>query len=197
MTSSLSNLKCDTFRVFGCFGLFKLIKGFFLYRTFRPIVTLRLCQFFNSGNLFFRSVLPLFIVLHRFCTGLAGIDLSWRTHINGGFIFTHGWGAVINEMAVIGRNVTIFHGVTIGRLDKINSLGDRVTAYPIIEDDVWIGPHSIIVGGVRIGKGSRIAGGAFVNFDVPAYSVVSGNPGVITKSNCIPDVYNRVPLDQY
>ena len=197
MFSSMINLKYDAFRVFGCISILKIIKGFFIYRTFRPVVTMRLCQYFYTRNSLGRFVLPLFNLLHRLATGLAGIDFSWRTQVGGGFIFTHAWGSVINEKAIIGQNVTIFHGVTIGRLDKINADGERITGYPIIENEVWIGPHAIIVGGVRIGQGSRIAGGAFINFDVPAYSVISGNPGAITKSNCIPDVYNRAPLDQY
>ncbi|WP_074773002.1 hypothetical protein [Nitrosospira multiformis] len=64
----------------------------------------------------------------------------------------------------------------------------------MIEDEVWIGPHAIIVGGVTIGRGSRIAGGAFVTENVPPYSIVSGNPSTIVKANCTPDVMNPAPL---
>ncbi len=45
--------------------------------------------------------------------------------------------------------------------------------------------------GVTIGKGSRIAGGAYVFEDVPPYCVVLGNPGKIVRHNCTPDVANR------
>jgi serine O-acetyltransferase len=86
--------------------------------------------------------------------------------------------------------VTLFHGVTLGQRDSIARDGTRSIKYPLIEDDVWIGPHAIVVG-VTIGKGSRIAGGAYVFEDIPPYSVVLGNPGKVVKSGCVPDVNNR------
>jgi serine O-acetyltransferase len=122
------------------------------------------------------------------------MDFSWNTKIGGGVAITHGWGIVINQHAVIGRNVTIFHGVTLGRRDRIASDGTRLTEYPVIEDEVWVGPHAIIIGGVTIGRGSRIAGGAFVTQSVPAYSIVAGNPSSIINSDCTPDVMNLAPL---
>ena len=107
-----------------------------------------------------------------------------------GLALTHGRGIVVNVNAIIGSNVTLFHGVTLGQRDSISRDGTRTTSYPIIEDDVWIGPHAIIVG-VKIGKGSRIAGGAYVFVDVPPHSVVVGNPGKIVKTDCTSDVVNR------
>lgn len=52
----------------------------------------------------------------------------------------------------------------------------------IIEDDVWIAGNSTILDGVKIGKGSVVAGGAVVNKDVPPYSVVAGVPAKVVKS---------------
>jgi serine O-acetyltransferase len=84
--------------------------------------------------------------------------------------------------------------VTLGQRDRIAPDGSRVSECPVIENEVWIGPHAIIVGGVRIGRGSRVGGGAFVTEDVPPYSVVAGNPSSIVKTGCTPDVMNRAPL---
>jgi serine O-acetyltransferase len=103
---------------------------------------------------------------------------------------THGWGLVISPGARIGRNVTLFHGVTLGRSDKYSADGSQQRLYPVIEDDVWIGPHAIIVGGVTIGRGSRVVGGAFVNRSVPPHSMVSGNPATVVRSQVEPDVMN-------
>jgi serine O-acetyltransferase len=122
------------------------------------------------------------------------MDLPWQTSIGGGLLIVHGWGLVVNKQAVIGKNVTLFHGVTIGRRDKIDTDGVRSTEFPIIEDNVWIGPHAIIVGGITIGNGSRIGGGAFVTKSVPPYSIVSGNPSKINKTGCTPDVLNPVTI---
>ena len=51
----------------------------------------------------------------------------------------------------------------------------------IIEDDVWIGANSVILAGVSIGKHSVIAAGSIIVQNVPAYTVVAGNPGKIIK----------------
>ena len=133
-------------------------------------------------------------IIHRLATHFACVDFSWRTMIGTGIAVTHGWGLVVNSGTRIGNNVTLFHGVTLGRRDFISPDGSRATEYPVIEDEVWIGPHAIIVGGVTIGRGSRIAGGAFVAIGIPPYSVVSGNPSSIVKENCTPDVMNPAPL---
>jgi serine O-acetyltransferase len=107
---------------------------------------------------------------------------------------THGFGLVVSPCAQIGNNVTLFHGVTIGCRDRISHEGERITEYPILEEDICVGPHATIVGGATIGRGSRIAGGAFVTRGIPPYSVVSGNPASIVKSSCVPDVSNPGPI---
>lgn len=187
-------LKADTHRQYGRFGWGHLIKGAIMRRTFRVIVTMRLCQCVANSNGVVRLVLPFLRVMHRFAAHNAAVDLSWQTEIGGGFTLTHGWGLVVNAGARIGNNVTLFHGVTLGQRDRISREGERITDYPVLEDEVWIGPHAIIVGGVTIGRGSRIAGGAFVTESIPPYSVVLGNPATIAKSNCVPDVMNPAPV---
>jgi serine O-acetyltransferase len=109
-------------------------------------------------------------------------------------MLTHAWGLVVNPNARIGNNVTLFHGVTIGRKDRISVDGGRSSECPDICDDVWIGPHAIIVGGITLGQGCRVAGGAYVTKSVAPYTIVSGNPAVIIKENCLADVVFRAPL---
>lgn len=187
-------LQADTWRQYGRYSALLALKGFLTRRSFRPIVTLRLCQRARAGGRAGRLLLPFCQVLHKLATQLAGMDLAWQTSIGPGLALTHGWGLVVNPGARIGSNVTIFHGVTLGQRDRIAADGTRSSECPVIEDEVWIGPHAIIVGGVRIGRGSRIGGGAFVSGDVPPYSVVAGNPSAIVKSGCVPDVMNPAPL---
>lgn len=190
-------LEADITRYGGSFSFWQLIKILFLNPAFRPVVTLRLCQAANSAKAGRKLFLPLLKVLHQFAKRSAGIDLPWRTSIGPGLLVAHGYGLVINENAVIGSNVTLFHGVTLGRRDRIAEDGGRNTGYPILEDDVWCGPHAIIVGGIKIGKGSRIAGGAFVTNSIPPSSLVVGNPSQIVKSNVASDVINRAQLWLY
>lgn len=190
--SFFSELKADTHRQYGRFDRRSILLGVLTKRTFRVVFTLRICQAAARSGLFIRLWLPFFKVLHKITTHHAAMDLSWQTDIGPGFALTHGWGLVVNAGTKIGKNVTLFHGVTLGQRDRISKSGERVTLYPTLEDEVWVGPNAIIVGGVTIGRGSRIAGGAFVTEDVPPYSIVVGNPANIVKSDCIADVKNPV-----
>jgi len=187
----MNGLKADTFRLYGSFSWHLVFKGIVSNPAFLVVCSMRLCQSLQRQRPLGRMLLlnPAKVV-HRLTCQLAGIELPWRTAIEPGLSLTHGRGIVVNVNARVGRNVTLFHGVTLGQRDSIARDGSRTTKYPMIEDDVWIGPHAIVVG-VTIGKGSRIAGGAYVFEDVPPYSVVVGNPGKIVKTGCIPDVNNR------
>jgi len=190
----LSMLRSDTFRQYGRWSAGGLCKAFLVKRCFRPILTLRLCQWAAHSHGARKILLPFATILHRFTTHTAGMDLSWKAQIGPGLCIVHGWGLVVTPGARIGSNVTLFHGVTLGRRDRIDAGGGRSNSeYPVIEDEVWIGPHAIIVGGATIGRGSRIAGGAFVTASVPAHSVVGGNPAVVLKKDCPSDVFNRSP----
>ena len=106
----------------------------------------------------------------------------------------HGWSLVISPGAVLGSNVTVFHGVTLGRSETMGPDGVSIAEFPLIGDDVWIGAHAIITGGVKIGKGSRIAAGAFVARDVAPRTLIGGNPAVVLRDDCDPDVSNRAEL---
>lgn len=189
----MNELKADIYRLYGNYSLKHLFKALLTQRTFRVIFTLRVCQYIAKCKSGLRLFLPAFKLLHRMASHHACMDLSWQTNIRGGIALTHGWGLVINQKATIGSNVTLFHGVTLGQRDKITANNERVSEYPVIENNVWIGPNAIIVGGVTIGEGSRIAGGAFVTDNVPAHSIVVGNPSEIVKHGCLPDVVNPAP----
>lgn len=193
MNFILELAKLDLYRYYARKDLKCMLKAILFNRNYRVIFLHRLCQYISLSKSPFKSFLlfPLKI-LHRFALGGAGIDLPIQTKISEGFCINHGWGVVINPNAIIGKNVTIFHGVTIGQRDKILDNSLRVSSYPVIEDGVWIGPNAIIVGGVKVGKGSIIAAGAFITESIPEYSVVIGNPSRIVKSNCLPDIVNEV-----
>ena len=192
--SAWEALKADTWRQYGSFSWRGLIVGALTRRTFRPVITMRLCQGAASSGGILRLALPVFKVLHRLATQLAGMDLPWSADIGPGVALTHGWGLVVTPGARIGKNVTLFHGVTLGLRLRIARDGRQREEYPVLEDDVWVGPHAIIVGEVTIGRGSRIAGGAFVTESIPPHSIVAGNPATIVKSDCAADVSNPAPV---
>jgi serine O-acetyltransferase len=181
--------QADLTRMKGCVSKSKVLMAALTRRSYRPIFTLRLCQAMDASSAW-RMLLPVGVLLHRAARHFAGLDLPWTTRIAPGFRIDHGWGLVLNASAVIGSNVTMFHGVTLGQRDRVARDGTRVTGTPLVEDDVWIGPHAVIVGGITVGRGSRIAAGAFVTQDVPPASLVVGNPAQIVKNGVAADVEN-------
>lgn len=191
-------LKADTYRQYARTGPGALIRGLLEQRTFRVVVTMRLCQFAAaSRNPVAKLALPIFRVLHRLATHAAAMDFSWRTKVGGGLALTHGWGLVVGENSTIGNNVTLFNGVTLGQRPVFSSDGQVLRKRPVLEDEVWVGPHAVLVGDITIGHGSRIAAGAFVTESVPPYSLVIGNPARIVRSNCTPDGRNRAPISKF
>lgn len=187
MRQALAAWRHDIHRYAGNYRLLPAIKAVLAVHPLRAIGALRWYQ---------RAWLmrPLAWVIHRHWCQSSGIDLPVRTQIGPGLAIFHGWGVVINEHARLGANVTLFQGVTIGQGDRIDADGQRRTGYPVLEDEVWVGPNALIVGAVTIGRGARILGGAVVHFDVPAGALVGGNPGRILSEAAPPDVTNRAPV---
>ena len=98
-----------------------------------------------------------------------------NTHtIGGGLVIGHPHNIVINSKVIIGCNVTVQNGVTIGK----DFRGKRCGA-PVIGNNVYIGANATIVGNVIVGDDVVIAPNTFVNFDVPKHSIVIGVPGEI------------------
>lgn len=105
----------------------------------------------------------------RFFTG---IEIHPGAIIGPGLVIDHGMGTVIGETAEIGRDVTLYHNVTLGGVDLHK--GKR---HPTVEDRVVIGAGAQVLGAIRIGAHSRIGANAVVVKDVPPESVVVGVPG--------------------
>ncbi|MBQ3072922.1 MAG: serine acetyltransferase [Oscillospiraceae bacterium] len=102
------------------------------------------------------------------------IQIPARTTIGEGFYIGHSGRIIINPDAVLGKNINIATGVTIGQENRGKRKG-----CPTIGDRVWIGTNSVVVGNIRIGSDVLIAPLTLVNFDVPDHSVVIGNPAKI------------------
>jgi len=119
---------------------------------------------------------PLARIVAAVNLALFGIEASVRIEIGAGLFLPHTSGTVIGA-ACIGRNVTIFQGVTLGakELDMHFSVASR----PIIEDGVVIGAGAKVLGGIRIGAGARIGANAVVLCDVPPGATATGVPAQI------------------
>jgi len=116
------------------------------------------------------------------------IQIHETTKIGPGFYIGHTGRIIVNDNAVIGKNVNIATGVTIGRENR----GERIGC-PTIGDNCWIGTNAVIVGKINIGNDVLIAPLTYVNFDVPDHSIVLGNPGkIIPRENATEAYINKI-----
>ena len=99
------------------------------------------------------------------------VDMHPAARLGKGILIDHGTGVVIGETAVVGDNVSILQGVTLGGTGK--DVGDR---HPKIGRNVLIGAHSTILGNIKIGKGAMIAAGSLVLKPVAPHVMVAGAP---------------------
>jgi len=104
-------------------------------------------------------------------------DIDHRAEIGPGLFLMHHTGVFIGPVS-IGDNCVLHHNVTIGQ--RVAS-GDH--GVPRLGNDVWIGPGATITGDVTIGDGATISAGSVVSRDVPARSLVAGNPGRVIASD--------------
>ncbi|MDY7029350.1 MAG: serine acetyltransferase, partial [Spirochaetota bacterium] len=105
-----------------------------------------------------------------------GIDIHPGARIGERFFIDHGTGVVIGETTIIGRNVRLYQGVTLGArsfpLDKDGHPIKGIDRHPILEDDVIIYSGATLLGRIRIGKGAVIGGNVWLTEDVPAGKTV-------------------------
>jgi len=106
---------------------------------------------------------------------LTGVEVHPAAVLGPGLFIDHGMGVVIGETAEVGENVSILQGVTLGGTST-----KREKRHPTLGDNVVVGAGAKIIGGFRIGKGSRIGAGSVVVREVPENSVVVGVPGRVT-----------------
>ncbi|MBF4509751.1 MAG: serine O-acetyltransferase [Aeromicrobium sp.] len=101
-----------------------------------------------------------------------GVEIHPGATIGDRFFIDHGMGVVIGETTVIGSDVTLYQGVTLGGTGKEH--GKR---HPSIDDFVVVGVGATVLGDIRVGRGSRVGAGAVVIADVPPNCTVVGIPG--------------------
>lgn len=107
---------------------------------------------------------------------ITGIEIHPAAKIGKGFFIDHGMGVVIGETAIIGDNVTLFQGVTLGGTGK-----ERGKRHPTLGNNVVAGTGAKILGNITIGDNVLVGANAVVIKSVPPDSTVVGIPGRITK----------------
>jgi putative colanic acid biosynthesis acetyltransferase WcaB len=150
------------------------LKGRFVMALFR------LARLFarRKGTIWWWLGLPVMIVYRLFTEYFLSIELRPRTEIGPGLILEHGFALVVNDQTVIGSNVHLRHSITLGCVKMPD--GSQGPS-PVIEDNVEIGASACVIGGIRVGRNSKVGAGAVVVKDVPPNVVVAGNPARIIK----------------
>ncbi len=163
-----------------------LAEVFFCYPGLHALICHRICHKLNYWKIPF--IPRLISQISRFFTG---IEIHPGATIGRRFFIDHGMGVVIGETTVIGDDVLIYQGVTLGGTGK--ETGKR---HPTVCDNVVIGAGAKVLGNILIGTGARIGAGSVVIDSVPEHSTVVGIPGRIVQQKVYIDgqlQHNRIP----
>lgn len=122
-------------------------------------------------------------ILTEYAHEKTGIDIHPGAQIDSPFFIDHGTGIVIGETSVIGKNVKIYQGVTLGAISVDKGLSET-KRHPTIEDDVVIYSQAVILGGnTVIGKNSVIGGNAWITQSIEPNSIVYNKTEVRVRTN--------------
>ncbi|MEZ5038969.1 MAG: serine acetyltransferase [Saprospiraceae bacterium] len=148
------------------------------YPGFFAIAVYRLAHEFHKMNV---PLIPR--ILTEYAHGETGIDIHPGAKIGLGFCIDHGTGVVIGGTCIIGNNVKIYQGVTLGALSVKKELA-KTKRHPTIEDNVVLYAGATILGGdTVIGHDSVIGGSVWITHNIPPFSRVYYNGQINQKSD--------------
>lgn len=145
----------------------------FLYPSFKVMMHYRLAH-----KLYMKKHYFLARWISQKAVRKTGIEIHPGAQIGNGFFIDHGNGVIIGETSIIGDNVTLYQGVTLGGTGKEH--GKR---HPTIGNNVMISAGAKVLGSFKIGDNSKIGAGSVVLEEVPPNSTVVGVPGRVVKRN--------------
>jgi serine O-acetyltransferase len=150
-----------------------LLEVVFLYHGLAAIIDYRIAHFFYKVRLYFIARL-----ISQVSRWLTGIEIHPGARLGKGVFIDHGMGVVIGETAILGNNVLLYQGVTLGGTGI-----EKGKRHPTIGDNVVIGAGAKVLGNITVGDNSYIGANAVVVKDVPPNSTIVGVPGRITKQD--------------
>ncbi len=156
----------------------------FLYPSFKAIIRYRIAH-----QLYLKKHYFLARWISQKTARKTGIEIHPGATIGRGLFIDHGHGVVIGETAIVGDNVTLYQGVTLGGTGK-----EKGKRHPTIGDNVMISAGAKVLGSFTVGANSKIGSGSVVLSEVPPYSTVVGVPGHVVKRR--DESAPRVALDQ-
>ena len=152
----------------------------FLYPSFKAIIYYRIAHKLYEGKHYFWARW-----VSQKGARKTGIEIHPGARIGKGLFIDHGNGVIIGETAIVGDNVTLYQGVTLGGTGKEH--GKR---HPTLCNNVMVSAGAKVLGSFTIGENSKIGAGSVVLEEVPPNSTVVGVPGRVVKRN-----YQSVPRE--
>lgn len=143
----------------------------FLYPSFKVMIYYRIAH-----KLYLKEHYFLARWISQKAVRKTGIEIHPGAQIGKGFFIDHGNGVIIGETTIIGDNVTLYQGVTLGGTGK-----EQGKRHPTIGNNVMISTGAKILGSFKIGDNSKIGAGSVVLKEVPPGSTVVGVPGHVVK----------------
>lgn len=155
-----------------------------LYPSFKVMIRYRLAH-----KLYLRKHYFLARWISQRAARKTGIEIHPGATIGKGLFIDHGSGVIIGETTVIGNNVTLYQGVTLGGTGK-----EKGKRHPTLEDNVMVSAGAKILGSFTIGENAKIGAGSVVLEEVPPNCTVVGVPGRIVRMGN--QKMPRIDLDQ-
>ena len=145
----------------------------FLYPSFKAVLRYRVAH-----KLYLKKHYFLARWISQRAARKTGIEIHPGAKIGKGLFIDHGHGVVIGETAILGDNVTLYQGVTLGGTGK-----EKGKRHPTLEDNVMVSTGAKILGSFTVGENSKIGAGSVVLKEVPPNSTVVGVPGHIVRQD--------------
>jgi len=162
------------------------IKACLLYPGFRFVFLLRICRYFRWHPIL-KFASPFFIILFWRMQRVYGLSISYGTNIGGGFYIPHIGLGVINPATIVGDNVYLAQGVTIGKAHAGLKAGS-----PIIGNGVFLGPNACVFGSITLGDHVAVGANSVVLSDVPSGVTVAGAPARVVSDKGADHILGRV-----
>ena len=153
----------------------------FLYPSFKAITRYRIAHWLYERKHYFLARW-----YSQKTARKTGIEIHPGAKIGKGLFIDHGNGVIIGETAIIGNNVTLYQGVTLGGTGK-----EKGKRHPTIGDNVMISAGAKVLGSFTVGENSKIGAGSVVLSEVPPNSTVVGVPGRVVKRDNV-----KVPREE-
>ena len=181
----------DLYRIEGSISIARLLWHILLGESYKFNFWMRTTLFFRKNIVLKYSLFPVARAILRHYKYKLGISIPHTTDIGSGFFIGHYGDIVVHGYSKIGKNCNISQGVTLGQANRGRNKG-----YPVLGDNVYIGPGAKIIGAVKVGNNVAIGANCVVTRDVPDNAVVVGVPGKVISLEGSEGYVNRTDYDR-